>query len=94
MLYNIKRKIEIKITPKELAQGVNHLFSSCDFEEFCKGLSPGVWGFNSIGFEYFVQHDIQNNNSQNVDKLMLIFNTLNNIKQNIEDNKNNTSKEF
>lgn len=94
MLYNLKRKIEIKITPKELAQGINHLFNSYDFEEFCKGLSPGVWGFNSIGFEHFVQQDILHNNSQNVDKLMLIFNTLNNIKHNIENNKNNTSKEF
>ena len=94
MLYNIKREIEIKITPTELAQGVNHLFSSCDFEDFCKELFPWVWGFNSIGFEYFVQQDILHNNSQNVDKLMLIFNTINNIKQNIEDNKNNISKEF
>ena len=84
MLYNIKREIEIKITPIEVAKGINHLFNSYDFEEFCKGLSPGVWGFNSIGFEYFVQQDILHNNSQNVNKLMLIFNAINEIKQNIE----------
>lgn len=94
MLYDIERNITIKLTPTELAKGFNCLFNSYDWKEFSDALSPWLWDLNFTSFKHFVQNDITQNNSQNVDKLMLIFNTINNIKQNIEDNKNNTSKEF